>query len=111
MAVRAISDWMTAGEVSASVRPLVEGVLKTMLFSKLRTTAAVVCAMSFLTIGLGAVAWVVADDSNKQPDVANTAAGRPAFLNPNRPTAHAQGAGRLGTNSRPGDPHWPGECR
>ena len=38
-ATRALSQWMTAGEVSASVQMLVKGVLKTMIIGKLRTTA------------------------------------------------------------------------
>ena len=79
-AVRALSNWMTAGEVSASVRTLVEGVLKTMLLSKLRTTATAVFAVALLTAGLGAVAWVAADDSNKPADGAKTAVPRPASI-------------------------------
>ena len=62
-AIRALSDRMTAGEVSASVRTLVEGVLKTMLLMKLRTTAIAAFAVALLAAGLGAVAWVAADDS------------------------------------------------
>ena len=54
---------MTAGEVSASVRMLVKGVLRTMIIGKLRMTAAAFFAVVFLTAGLGAVAWGVADDS------------------------------------------------
>ncbi len=75
LAVRALCDSMTAGEVSASVRMLVKGVLKTMLLSKLRTTAIAVFAMVFLAAGLGAVAWVVAKDSSRALDEG----ARPAF--------------------------------
>jgi RNA polymerase sigma factor (sigma-70 family) len=71
-AMRALSEWMTAGEVSASVRILVKGVLKTMIIGKLRMTAAALFAVVFLTAGLGAVAWSVADDSKRAPDEART---------------------------------------
>jgi RNA polymerase sigma factor (sigma-70 family) len=64
-AVRALFDWMTAGEVSASVRMLVKGVCKTMIIGKLRMTAAAFFGAVFLTAGLGAVAWGVADDSKR----------------------------------------------
>jgi RNA polymerase sigma factor (sigma-70 family) len=47
VAVRALCDWVTAGQVSASVRTLVKGVLKTMLFGKLRMTATAVFALVF----------------------------------------------------------------
>ncbi|MGO9470777.1 MAG: hypothetical protein ACLQIB_43865 [Isosphaeraceae bacterium] len=66
---------MTAGRVPASVRMLVKGVLKTMLLSKLRTSAISVFALVFFIAGLGAVAWVVAQDSNRAADVG----ARPAF--------------------------------
>ena len=61
-------DRMTAGEVSASVHILVKGVLKTMIIGKLRMTAAAFFAVVFLTAGLGAVAWGVADDSKGAGD-------------------------------------------
>jgi RNA polymerase sigma factor (sigma-70 family) len=80
VAVRALSVGMTAGEVSASVRMLVKGVLKTMLFSKLRTAATTIFATAFLTAGLGAVAWVAADDSNKAVDDARRELPRSAFV-------------------------------
>jgi RNA polymerase sigma factor (sigma-70 family) len=64
-AIWALSEWMTAGEVSASVRMLVKGVLRTMIIGKLRMTAAAFIAVVFLTAGAGAVAWGVADDSKK----------------------------------------------
>ena len=67
-ATRALSQWMTAGEVSASVRILVNGVMKTMIIGKLRTTAAACVALVFLTAGLGAVAWGVADDAKRAAD-------------------------------------------
>ena len=54
---------MAAGEVPAPVHTLVKGVLKTMLVGKLRTAAAAVFALGFLTAGFGTVAWVVAEDS------------------------------------------------
>jgi RNA polymerase sigma factor (sigma-70 family) len=88
-AVRALSDWMTAGEVSASVRTLVEGVLKTMFLSKLRTTASAVFAVALLSAALGAVALVAADDSNETADGANSVARRPGNENEYRPTSHA----------------------
>ncbi len=83
LAVRALGDSMTAGGVSASVRMLVKGVLKTMLLSKLRTTAIAVFAMVFLAAGLGAVAWVVAKDSNPAGDDG----ARPAFAQQPRRTS------------------------
>lgn len=67
-ATRALSQWMTAGEVSASVHILVNGVMKTMIIGKLRTTAAACVALVFLTAGLGAVAWGVADDAKRAAD-------------------------------------------
>jgi RNA polymerase sigma factor (sigma-70 family) len=87
--VRALSDWMTAGEVSASVRRLVEGVLKTMFLSKLRTTATAVFATAVLTAGLGAVAWVAADESKKPADGTKTATLRPAVTDEYQPNSHA----------------------
>ena len=47
VAFRALSDSMTTGTVSASVHTLVKGVLETMLWNKLRTTAATVFASGF----------------------------------------------------------------
>ena len=67
-ATRALSQWMTSGEVSASVRVLVKGVLRTMIIGKFWTTAAACFALVFLTAGLGAVAWGVADDSKRAGD-------------------------------------------
>jgi RNA polymerase sigma factor (sigma-70 family) len=61
-AARALSEWMTAGEVPVSVRMLVKGVMKAMIISKLRTTAAAFLAVVFLSAGLGAAAWRGADD-------------------------------------------------
>ncbi len=61
------SKWMTAGTVPASVRTLVKGVLKTMFIEKLRMAAAVVFMCGLLTVGLGSVAWVVAEDSKERP--------------------------------------------
>ena len=88
LASRVFSQWMTAGEVPASVRTLVKGVLKTMLVGKLRTAAAAVLALGFLTGGLGSVAWVVAQDSNSVADDANTdMTTPPPFVNPSRRTA------------------------
>ncbi len=69
-AIWALSEWMTAGKVSASVRMLVKGVLRTMIIGKLRMTAAAFFAVVFLTAGVGAVAWGVADDSKKAGDPA-----------------------------------------
>ena len=39
-AIRALSDWLTAGAFPASVRALVKGVFKAMILSKLKTAAA-----------------------------------------------------------------------
>ena len=88
-AVRFISDSMTAGEVSASVRIIAKGVLKTMLFSKIRTTATTILAVALLTVGLGAVGWVSAGDSNRPTDEARTTAGRRAFVDQYQPTSRA----------------------
>ncbi|MFI5457679.1 MAG: sigma-70 family RNA polymerase sigma factor, partial [Isosphaerales bacterium] len=79
LAVRALSDGMTAGKVSASVHTLIKGVLKTMLLSKLQTTATAVFALVFLTAGLGTLGWVVADDSHRPVDQAQPKPPRPAF--------------------------------
>ena len=78
-ATRALSEWMTAGEVSASVRMLVKGVLRTMIIGKLRMTAAAFFAVVFLTAGLGAVAWGVADDSKGAGADARGKASHPAL--------------------------------
>ncbi len=83
LAVRVLSEGMTAGEVPPSVHTLVKGVLHTMLLSKVRATATAVLASVFLTAGLGTVAWVIAGDSNKP--VAPTPT-RPAFADQPRPT-------------------------
>ena len=62
LAVRVLSEGMTAGEVPPSVHTLVKGVLHTMLLSRVRATATAVLASVFLTAGLGTVAWVIAGD-------------------------------------------------
>ena len=85
LAVRALSEGMTAGEVPASVNTLVKGVLSTMLLSKLRATATAVLASVFLAAGLGTVAWVVADDSHRpvdQPAPTTSRLRRPAPTHP-----------------------------
>jgi hypothetical protein len=87
-ALRAFSEWLAAGEVSASVRPLVEGVLKTMLFSKLRTTAVSVCAVILFTAGFGALAWVSAADPSLPAPLAGTALQRGKFVDERQPPAH-----------------------
>ncbi len=71
-AMRALSQSITAGEASASVRILVKGVMKTMIIGKFWTTAAACFALVFLTAGLGAVAWGVADDSKRAGDEPRT---------------------------------------
>ena len=76
--VRVLSVGMTAGKVPASVNTLVAGVLKTMFLSKLRMTAFALSAMVFLTAGIGAVAWVAADDSNRPIGPDRTELARPA---------------------------------
>ncbi len=87
-AMRALSEWMTAGEVSASVRILVKGVLKTMIIGKLRMTAAALFAVVFLTAGLGAVAWGVADDSKGAGGAAQSQGPRPALVGQPQPLPH-----------------------
>lgn len=72
-AVRALSDQMTAGAVPASVHGLVNGVLKAMLLSKLRTAAAGFLVLIIVASGLGAVARVGAQDEpadGKSPKMA-----------------------------------------
>ncbi|WP_406693823.1 sigma-70 family RNA polymerase sigma factor [Singulisphaera sp. Ch08] len=61
-------DRTTPGEVSASVWMLVKGVMKTMLLSKLRTVAAFVSALALFAAGVGTIAGVAADDSNRSLD-------------------------------------------
>ena len=75
-AMRALSEWMTAGEVPASVSVLVKGVLRTMIIGKFWMTAAAFFAVVFLTAGLGAVAWGVADDSKRPVGPAPSDAAR-----------------------------------
>ncbi len=87
-ATRALSEWMTAGEVSASVRILIKGVLRTMIIGKLRMTAAAFFAVVFLTAGAGAVAWSVADDSKKTGDQASSEGPRSALVEQHRTTPH-----------------------
>jgi RNA polymerase sigma factor (sigma-70 family) len=87
VAVRALRVGMTTGEAPASVRVLVKGVLATMFVNNLRTTAAAVFAVSFLTVGLLATEWVVADDLNRPPGKARTASPSPALLDLHRPIA------------------------
>jgi RNA polymerase sigma factor (sigma-70 family) len=73
LAGRVFSDGMTSEGVSASVHSLVKGVFKTMLLSKLQTTATTVFATVFLSTVVGSVAWVVADDTHKPADPAKPA--------------------------------------
>ena len=88
LASRVFTHWLSAGEVPASVRTLVNGVLKTMLVGKLRTAVAAVLALGFLTGGLGSVAWVVAQDSNSVANDVNTdITTPPPFVNASRRTA------------------------
>jgi RNA polymerase sigma factor (sigma-70 family) len=86
-ATRALSEWMTAGEVSASARMLVKGVLRTMIIGKLRMTAAAFFAVVFLTAGLGAIAWGVADDSKKASGPAPSDAGRATHAGQSAPVS------------------------
>ena len=77
-AVRALTDWSTAGVFPASVRGLVNGVLKAMFFSKLRTIAGIVFALTVVAAGLGAAARVAAEDpKNAVPPPGNAAAPAP----------------------------------
>jgi RNA polymerase sigma factor (sigma-70 family) len=87
--VRALSGWVTTGEVPASVRTLVKGVLKTMLLSKLRTTVVTIFAVTFLAAGLGVVARVGAEDPKAQ--------GEAPRLSPRR---------SLGIPTEPGGEPW-----
>jgi RNA polymerase sigma factor (sigma-70 family) len=86
-AVRVLSHRMTAGEVSASVRILVNGVLKTMLLSKLRMVATTVLALAFLAAGVGAVARVGAEDSKNMGDEAQREVPGPASARQNPPSS------------------------
>jgi len=67
-AARALADCLTAGVVPASVQVLVKGVLKAMILSKLKTAAAVICAIAFVTAGLGTAARVAAGDPKRPSD-------------------------------------------
>ena len=74
----ALSDWSTAGVFPASVRALVNGVLKAMFFSKLRTMASIVFALTVVAAGLGAAARVAASDpKDAVPPAGGTAAPAP----------------------------------
>ena len=73
------------------MRMLVKGVLKTMIIGKLRMTAAAFFAVVFLTAGLGAVAWGVADDSKKRAVPA---------------PSEGPAAGPCASHDRPGLPEW-----
>ncbi len=79
-AMSALSRWMTAGEVSASVRVLVKGVSKAMIIGKLRMTAVAFFAIVFFTAGLGAVAWSVADDRKASSDAVRGEKPSPASV-------------------------------
>jgi RNA polymerase sigma factor (sigma-70 family) len=74
-AVVTISDSMALGKVSESERVLVKGVLRTMFLCKLRT---MIIAFACLAVGLGAVTWVAANDSNKALDETSSKTPRPA---------------------------------
>ena len=77
-AVRTLSDGSTAGVFPASVRGLVNGVLKAMFFSKLRTIACIVFALTVVAAGLGAAARVAAEDpKDAVPPPGNAAAPAP----------------------------------
>lgn len=97
LGVRVLSDGMTAEGVSASVHTLVKGVFKTMLFSKLQTTASTVFLAVFLTTVAGSVVWVAADDARKPADPA-----QPAPMPPPPPVA-AQIRGIPEPSIKPGE--------
>ena len=78
-ATRALGEWMTAGAVPASVRMLVKGVMKTMIIGKFWMIGAAFLAVVFLTAGLGAAAWGVADDAKTAGETAKKD-GRPTVL-------------------------------
>ena len=113
-AVRALSDWMTAGEVSASVRTLVEGVLKTMLLQQVTDDGNRGFRSGFAhrrprrgrVGGCGRFERTFATEP--RPPSLVLRHRRPVPTDFRRP----QGPGRgLGTDSRRSDPHRPGECR
>ena len=77
-AVHILSDRMTTGEVSASVRMLVNGVIKNMLLGKLRTIATTIFALTFFGAGLGTLARVAAEDPKNVTDGSQGEVLRPA---------------------------------
>jgi RNA polymerase sigma factor (sigma-70 family) len=87
-AMRALSQWMTSGEVSASVRMLVKGVLRTMVIGKFWTTAAAFFAVVFLPARAGAVAWGVADDSKPAGDEGQAKVPAPPLPTESQALAH-----------------------
>ena len=108
-AARALTDGLTAGAFPASVRALVKGVFKAMILSKLKTAAAVICALVFLTTGLGTAVRVAAEDPKKPGDQAQSEPPRPAATKPVPPvTAPLEKfGGRALAAVAPGcDSHW-----
>ena len=77
-AVRCFTGGMTAGEIPASVRSLVKGVLEAMLMNKVRSIATSIVALTFLTAGLGAVARVASDELAKAPEPPRNEAPAPS---------------------------------
>ena len=86
-AVRALSDWMTTGAVSASVHMLVKGVLEIMLWNKLRTTAATVFRSGF-SHGRSRCRRLGCRRRFKRAPHAATKAPRSAFVERDRPNSH-----------------------
>jgi RNA polymerase sigma factor (sigma-70 family) len=62
-ALHFLSSSITSAEIPISVRKLVKGALKMMVMGKLRGAIAKISALVLLTAGIGAFAWVAAQDS------------------------------------------------
>lgn len=85
LATRALTGGVTAGEVSASVRTLVEGVIKTMFLGKMWTAATAVFALVFVAAAVGIVARVGAGDSKDGGGRALAESPRTVSLPPDEP--------------------------
>ena len=74
VALRTFSEAVISGTISESIRTLVKGVLQAMLISKLQVATTAVLASVLLTVALGGLGWVMADDP--KPSIAPDAAKR-----------------------------------
>ncbi len=81
-ATRALEDGLVAGSFPAPVRALVKGVFQVMILSKLKTAAALVCAVLVLATGLGTAAWVAAGDPKRPGTAAHDGPVRSAAAPP-----------------------------